>query len=171
MTKRQNVIMIMLVFLICLNSSCQTVKTLTFDSLRKELILFLVKNKDINNSEVEDYYSGKRQVSINGVQNDYHEGYLKDGIYSFYQTRTHSKVYFVIIEKSNFTILDLSNREGLDVAIKTTLDFCERREYCEEITNDYISRMIRLFYRKNKNPTVGTDTNCLYGVNSKKDLP
>lgn len=163
--------MTLLVFLIYLNSSSQTTKELTFDSLKNELITFLIEKKDITDLEIKDYKNGKKQMCVNGVHNNYNKGVLINGIYSFYQTRTHSKVYFVIIEKNNYTILDLSNRNQLDLAIKNTLDFCDRSEYCEEITNDYISRLIRIFYRKNKNPNAGTDTNCIHGIKDTKDLP
>ena len=169
MKKRK--IISLLMFLFCLNCNSQTIKILTFESLKKELLPFLINNKDIMDNEIEDYRSGKKQISIVGLQNNYFKGDLKDGIYRFSQTRTHSRVYFVIIEKNNFTILDLSSRDGLDLAIKNTLDFCERSKYCEEITNDYVSREIRIYYSKNKNPNVGTDVNCLYGIKVTKKLP
>lgn len=164
-------IVTLIISLLCLNSYCQITNKLTFDSLKKELIPFLINSKDIIDNELEDYKSGKRQISIVGLQNNYYKGDLKDGIYRFSQTQTHSRVYFIIIEDNNYIILNIATREGLDLAIKNTLDFCERKKYCEILINDYISRMIRIYYQKNKNPNVGADLNCLYGKKDNKDLP
>lgn len=164
---------LLLLLMLCFNSSCQTTKNikLTFQSLENELIPFLIKNKDIEEFEKDDYTSGKKHLNIFGIQNNYYKGELKDGIYSFSQTRTHSRIYFVIIEKNKFTILDITTKIGLEESIRNTLDFCERSNYCEEITTDYISRLVRTYYKKNKNPLAGMDVNCERGINTTKDLP
>lgn len=160
-----------LLMLIHLSSNCQTSKNLTFESLEKELTKFLINNNDIQKYELKDYMSGKTHIKIIGVQNEYSNGNLKDGIYAFYQTRTHARSYFIIVEKDEFTILNLSNKNGLHEAIKKTLDFCEKSRYCETITNDYVSRLIRVYLNKNINPIDSVDKNCLYGVTDTKDLP
>ncbi len=156
---------------LCINANCQSLKVFTFKLLEKELVLFLIKNKDIFESEIKDYNDGKKRLNIFGIYNNYRGGKLKNGIYCFSQTRTHVRNYFVIIENENFIILNISNRQGLDIAIKDTLDFCERNKYCEKITNDYITRLIRTYYNFNKNPIAHIDLNCENGIKDKIDLP
>lgn len=164
-------IFISLLILFHCAASCQTTKNLSFQSIEKELTDFLIRNNDIQNFELEGYQSGKTHIKISGIHNEYSGGDLKDGIYAFYQGRTHARSYFVIIEKEKFVILDISTRKGLEEAIKNTLDFCERNRYCEQITNDYVSRLIRVYYNKNINPSDSIDRNCIHGVKDTKDLP
>lgn len=160
-----------LVLMICFTSSCQTVKKASFASLEKKLTTFLIDNGDIHNLEVEDYKSGKRSLTIIGLYNNYNKGELLNGIYSFSQNRTHARAYFLIIDNEKYTILNLSSRKGLDEAIKNTLNFCEKNKYCVDISNDYVSRLIRVYYTINKNPNARIDINCESGVISTKDLP
>lgn len=171
MKSKRKIVTYILAIFICNVSSSQDFKALTFDSLKKDLIIFLIKNNDIKEFEKEDYISGKRQIDIIGVQNDYHKGFLKDGVYSFYQTRSHSRVHFVIIENNNYTILNLTNRDGLDLGIINLLNFCERSKYCEDITNDYISRLLRVYYRNILTFNQGKNSNSSSCIKSKEELP
>jgi hypothetical protein len=152
-------------------SSCQTTKGFSSQSIEKQLTDFLISNNDIQRFEVEEYKSGKSHIKSSGIYNEYDGGPLKDGIYVFNPGRTHSRSYFVIIEKEKFTILDISTRKGLEEAIKNTLDFCERSRYCQQITKDYVSRLIGVYYNINANPDGRADRNCVYGVTDTKDLP
>jgi hypothetical protein len=162
---------LVIMLLACVTTSCQTVRKITFPNLEKELIEFLVKNGDIHNLEVEEYKNGKRRVTISGLYNDYNKGTVIDGLYSFYQNRTHARAYFLLVENNKYTILDISSRQGLDLSIKNTLDFCERNKYCVDITNDCISRIINVYYNINLNPRAGADINCESGVKDTKALP
>ncbi|UPT71590.1 MAG: hypothetical protein M0D53_04290 [Flavobacterium sp. JAD_PAG50586_2] len=135
------------------------------------MIDFLIKKGDIKDHQVHDIKNGTYKLDFFGLYNDYHNENLIDGIYSFSAPISHTKSYFLIIDKSNYTILDISTREGLDMAIKNTLDFCEKQKYCSDFTEDYISRILTVYYRKNKNPSAGIDVNCENGITSKKDLP
>jgi len=92
-------------------------------------------------------------------------------MYAFNTGTTHNKAYFVLVEKDSYHILNLSTRSGLEAAIETTLDFCEQNEICVDITNDYISRLVGVFYNINKNPENRRDVNCLRGINDEKKLP
>lgn len=164
-------IIIIIICVLPLKSIGQTLENKTFSCLEKELIKFLIEKKDILEFEVEKYKNGKSRLNISGAQNNYRKGELKDGIYIFSQTRTHVRLYFVIVEENNFTILDISNREGLEISIKNTLDFCERKKYCQKITGNYVTGLIRAYYTKNRTPTAGMDINCERGVRNTKDLP
>ncbi len=163
---------IILYFTLIAILSCKSQKTtiVTFETLRNELVNFMVKKKDIKVEDAENYKNGHYVFNLKGVNNKLSEGKLKDGIYSFATLNSHSRAYFVIVENNHFIILDISTRNGLDEAIKNTLDYCERNKYCVDITNDYIARLMRVFYKVNKNPSNG-DTNCERGVIDTKELP
>ncbi|MCZ8144640.1 hypothetical protein [Flavobacterium sp.] len=168
---KRKIIKYLVALLIYSNSNSQDLNTLTFDSLKTHLITFLIKNNDIREFEIDDYKSGRRQIDVIGIQNDYHKGDLKNGIYSFYQTRNHSRVHFVIIENNNYTILNLSNRDGLNLGIIALLNFCERSKYCEIIINDYISRLIRVYFKNNLIVNTGNELNSLNCIKTKEGLP
>ena len=59
------------ILLSSMNVNCQSTKKLTFQSIEKDLIIFLIKNKDIMENEIKDYYNGKKHLNIFGIQNKY----------------------------------------------------------------------------------------------------
>ena len=163
--------MCILVLLLSFTSSCQTTRPISYKSIKSNLIDFLVKKGDIKEHQKHDIQNGTYNLLFIGIYNNYQNENLIDGIYSFSAPISHTKSYFLIIDKSNYTILDISTREGLDIAIKNTLDFCEKQKYCSDITEDYISRILVVYYQKNKNVHAGIDVNCENGVKETKDLP
>jgi hypothetical protein len=62
--------------------SCKSQKTaiLTFETLRNELVNFMVKKKDIKVEDAENYKNGHYVFNLKGVNNKLSEGKLKDGI-------------------------------------------------------------------------------------------
>lgn len=168
--KTKNILSI-LILLLSITSSCQTTKNLNFTSIEDKLIEFLIKKGDIMEHQVKSFKNKEYSIHLIGVKNGYNKDTLINGIYFFSAHISHTKTYYLIVENDNYTILDLSNREGLDVSIKNTLDFCERQKYCSDITEDYINRIIGVYYKINKNPLIKTDVNCEKETKHTKDLP
>ena len=165
--------LICVVFMIILSGSvfCQSSDKLNLATLQKQLVEFLIANGDINVPEhIQDYKEGKRIVFVSGLHNNFKKDPLINGIYSFSQSCSHCKAYFLIVDDGNVTILNISNRKGLNEAIINTLDFCEKYKYCGSITEDYISRLIGVYNNKNKQ-LAGFDLNCQRGVKDTKKLP
>jgi hypothetical protein len=142
----------------------------TFKSLSDKLVDFLQQEREIHINDVTELKSRDTFV-LSGLFNDKKSGDLTNGFYVFSSGRSHSKVYYLIFENNTYTILNITTRQGLDTAIKNTLDFCDREKYCFEITRDCVSRLIGVYYKINKNPENRIDINCLYGVKDTKDLP
>nr|WP_315240134.1 hypothetical protein [uncultured Flavobacterium sp.] len=164
-------ILIILMVTLSLTSSCQTIKNIEYKTLEKELVTFLIKNGDVHNLELKEYENGNRGISIKGFFNNYQKGELINGIYIFYQNRTHARNYYVIIEGEKYTILNISSRDGLDKSIKDVLDYSDRNKLCADITEEYVTRLVAMYYRKNKNPQAGIDVNCESGVKDTIGLP
>jgi len=163
-------ILVTIILFVCA-TSCQTVKNINSKDLEKVLLDFLIQNGDIHKLELDDYKSGKRDISIKGFFSNSKKEVLINGIYMFYQNKTHSKNYYVIVENGKNIILNISSRQGLDLAIKDVLDFCDRNKICADITEEYVNRMVSMYYRKNKNPMAGIDVNCERGISDTKNLP
>lgn len=146
----------------------QSTKLITVKSIENELRDFLIEKGDIDKNKIEDFNSGKLGLIVIGLINGSVKEELLDGFYSFSLLQSHTRVYFLIIEKENYTILDLSSRDGLETSIKNTLDFCERNKYCSDLSKEYISRMITMYYKVNKNPIHKIDINCETKIRVKK---
>lgn len=144
---------------------------LTFEKLRVETIDFLLHKKEVTEARAEKLKSGEFSFILRGVNNNLAEGDLKNGMYAFSLLDDHCRGYFLIVENDSHIILDIGTRTGLDEAIKNTLDFCERNKFCVDITNDYVSRLIGVYYNINKNPLNGHDINCEKGVKEINELP
>jgi hypothetical protein len=155
-------------FLAC---KSQVPAKLTFEKLKHDMIDFLVEKKDIDKDRASKLKSGEHTFNLRGVNNNLTEGILKDGMYAFSSFTSHKNAYFVLVENERYIILDISTRKGLDDSIKNTLDFGERNKFCVEIINDYVSRLIGVYYNINNNPRAGHDVNCEKGVTDTKDLP
>ena len=164
-------IFINLVLIFSISCKSQVVDKLTFDSLKIELINFLSSKNELDKSKAEKLKKGENSFNLNGLYNNRHDGELINGLYSFSIFSSHSKGFFVIVENNSYTILDLSSREGLDKAIKDVLDFSERSKYCVGITRDIVSRLVTVYYNKNKYPLAGFDLNCEKGILNTDDLP
>ncbi|WP_430399141.1 hypothetical protein [Flavobacterium sp.] len=149
----------------------QNSKKLTFDNLKPFLIDFLYEKNQLTSERVDELKKGEYDFYLRGLFNDKHDGELVNGVYAFSNFSSHSKAFFVLVENNEFTILDLDNREGLDVSIKNILDFSERSKYCVLITSEILTRLLNVFYNKNVNPLIGQDINCIRGVVNFKDLP
>lgn len=160
-----------IILLFSLTATGQTESKITFQSIKDNLINFLIFKGDIWENDIKDIKDGKYNINFSGIHNNYKKENLINGIYSFSAPITHTKAYFVIIENNNHFILDISTRDGLDTAISNTLDFCERNKYCSDITEDYISRLIGVYYKINKNPINRFDKNCEDGVKTVTTLP
>ncbi|MFT3796523.1 hypothetical protein [Flavobacterium sp.] len=161
-----------LVFMITFSGLSQKSEKLTFNELKNEVIDFMVANKNMQLEMAEKYKSGEYNTFIlTGSINQQKEGDLKDGLYQFAPLASHQQVYFVLVEKDNFEILDLSTRKQLDEAIIKVLDFCERKKFCYEISSSYTSVLIKFFYNRNKNPLNGYDVNCGDKKIGLQDLP
>lgn len=168
---KAKVSLIILALIVSLSSSCQSTKNMTEEVIKSKLADFLIKKEGLNDKDIEDIKKGKLGISLLGLFNPFKKNELNDGIYSFSLSRTHVKVYFLIIEKEDYIILDISTREGLDLSLKNTLDFCERKKYCSDITEEYVSRMIIMYYKVNKNPINKIDPNCETEIKDTKNLP
>ncbi|KAF2519341.1 hypothetical protein E0W68_03025 [Flavobacterium salilacus subsp. salilacus] len=146
---------------------------LTFQSLKEHLVDFLIEKGDIRENEIKEFKNDLEKIKVIGVYNNVNKGKLINGVYSFFIPRTIARSNFVIVDDNKFIILDLTNKEGLESSISNLMIFCEKQNYCYTITQDYISRMIRIFYTINKNPKLRKDFNCEqeYGVISTESLP
>lgn len=164
-------IIIYLMLLVFISCKSQVGEKLTFDRLKIELINFLQSKQEVDKLRVEKLKNGENILNLSGLFNSKFDGELKNGIYSFSVFSSHSRGYFVIVENESFIILDLSTREYLDDSIKNVLNFSERSEYCVGITREIISRLITVYYNKNKNTLAGFDLNCEKGIINTDDLP
>ncbi|WP_298139998.1 hypothetical protein [Flavobacterium sp.] len=163
----KHLLLFILIFFNSVSSSCQSAKQLTFESIENNLIDFLVIKNEIRDDQVVNFKHKKSKVYLSGIQNGYSKNELINGIYVFSAPYTHTKVFYLIVENEKYIILDVSDREGLEIAIKDILDFCERQRYCSDLTQDYVSRMIAAYYKINKNPIRRNDINCIDGVKDK----
>lgn len=139
--------------------------------LMRDLIAFLSAQGEIDDTKLDDYYSGKREVEIIGVMNGMRGDQLKNGIYSFFVSRSHHRTFLLIIENEKSTILDIVDLDGVKRSLGDLLEFCERNKYCVEITNSYAQRLLNIYHTINKNPHTRTDQNCKNGVSDVKQLP
>lgn len=163
-------IVFLIVMIATISCKSQVSTKLNFEILNGKLIDFLETNKNFNAERAGKYRKGEYSLNIIGVNNNLSSGELKNGMYSF-GLGAHSRAYFVLVENQKFFTLNIATRDGLNDAIQTTLDFCERNKFCVDITNDYIRRLIGVHYNINKNPENRTDINCVKGINDFKSLP
>lgn len=164
---------ILIISFFCCKS--QNLKTNSFEALKIELINFLEKKGDINTEKAVKFKKGDHTFNLRGVINNTMSGELINGMYAFSSFMPHKPAYFVLVEEDKFEIIDISTRNNLDLSIKNTLDFCERNKYCVDITEEYITILISVFYNINNNLqdqfNRRTDINCSKGFNDKTKLP
>ncbi len=148
-------IVLILTFLLVSNFGfSQPTKKLTLDSLKLELAKFLVEKHQIKDVT--------QNVNFYGLHSDKVDENLKKGIYAFKPSWNHSSIFFVIIEDNTFDILDISTLQGLKESINKTLVFSDKMNYCVEIIDDYISRLINVHYTFNKYPRSLINPNCKF---------
>lgn len=152
---------LLLIILLASNFSfCQETEKLTVESLKLELAEFLMEKNQIRSND--------KRVSLRGIHKNRVDENLKNGIYVFNNGSTHNLSFFVIVDNNSFSILDISTTQGLKDSIETTLKFAKSQKYCTEITQDYISRLIGVHYRINKNPRRRNDKNCEFELKPRK---
>lgn len=152
---------LLLIILLASNFNfCQETEKLTVESLKLELVEFLMKKNQIRNNN--------KRVSFRGTHKNRVDENLKNGIYVFNNGSTHNLSFFVIVDNNSFSVLDISTSQGLKDSIETTLKFAKSQKYCAEITQDYISRLIGAHYRINKNPRRRNDKNCEFELKPRK---
>lgn len=148
-------IVLIITFLLVSNFGfAQQTKKLTLDSLKLELAKFLV--------EKHQFKDVTERVTFYGLHKDKVDENLKNGIYGFANGWTHSLKFFVIIENNKFYILDISTLQGLKESINKTLIFCDKMNYCVEIIDNYILRLINVHYTFNRYPRSLINPNCRF---------
>lgn len=166
---KKTFILILLLTAICCKS--QHINTLTFYSLSEKLIEYLYFKDEIDYNRSEKLKSKEYKFHFVGFFNKTEKGELKEGVYTFSSLSSHSQLYYVIVEKNEYQILDFTKREELDDSIKKILDFSERKKYCVDITIELILSIVKSFYNYNVNPLNRKDINCYYGKVSNEELP
>ena len=171
--KKMKKIILLIFILFCIPMLGQSNDKLSFDKLRQHLTSYLIEKGDIQKSEADLFIKGEKIIRISGFHNKLDKGEVKIGVYSFFLTRTMARGYFVIVDNNVCTILDITTREGLEKSIKDVLDFCEKYEYCVDISKTYVNRLIEVYYNYNKWPDQRRDLNCEEGrgINDTKKLP
>ena len=159
-TAHMRIVLLLLILLSSNLSFCQETEKLTVESLKLELKEFLVEKNQI--------YSANTRVNFRGIHKNKVDKNLINGIYVFNNGSTHSLSFFVIIDNSSYSILDISTLQGLKDSIERTLEFANKQNYCTEIIQKYISTLISVHYRINKNPRHRNDKNCEFELKPRK---
>lgn len=170
MTTKHFLLIIALFTILSCRSQIHT-RQLSFHKLKNDMIDFLVNKHEIDSERAKKLKNGEHTFYLQGVSNNLSEGALRNGMYIFSSLTSHKNEYFVLVENNSYIILDISTRKGLENSLVNTLDFCERNKFCVDIINDYVSKIIGVYYNTNKNPRAGLDTNCEKGIFDVKELP
>lgn len=141
---------------------------MTFETLRECLIEDLHRENEIDSVWYNNLRSKKYTLNILGLQNNKFEGKLINGIYVF-TLKNYS--YLVLVEDKNYTLLNFKNKEEFNLSLLILIQFCDRNSYCYEITTNYVSKLISIYYNNNQVPLSGYDNNCSKGINNLKRLP
>ncbi|GAB5398566.1 MAG: hypothetical protein Aureis2KO_01510 [Aureisphaera sp.] len=131
-------------------------KNTEFSKLKQSIGKILLAKESIT---LEELNLGKG-FSIYGL----HQGKInyenpRKGIYGI-STGTHNPVNLFIYEESKIVFLDITSFEELLISLREVLEYSFKKNYCLEVTNDYIFRLIRLHYNINRNPKSRLDINC-----------
>lgn len=162
-------IFLKILLLFCLPLFAQNNGKLTFEKLQHDLTNYLIEKGEIYKSDIDSYKKGEKNIRISGFHNRLDRGDLKNGVYAFFLTRTMARGYFLIVDNQEYKILDITTREGLDKSIKEVLDFCDKYEYCVDISKTYVNRLVEVYYNFNKWPDQRRDLNCEEGRGSVTD--
>jgi len=159
-TAHMRIVLLFIILFVSNFSFCQETEKLTVESLKLELAEFLLEKNQIKSIE--------KHISFRGIHKNKIDKKLKNGIYVFNNASTHSLSFFVIVDNNLFSILDISSFQGLKDSVKRTLEFANKQNYCSEIIADYISRLISVHYRINRNPRRRTNKNCEFELKPTK---
>jgi len=160
-------IILILQVLTCLGQE----KSISKKILMPQLVSFLNQQSEIKDYELVGFNKGERELEIYGSMNNYRKDEFIDGVYTFYNSVTHHKTYFLLIDNGEFKILNIATLDGVKKSMTDLIDFCERKKYCGEITNEYVTKLLVTYTKINKKPNNRVDNNCKSGVKDVKDLP
>nr|WP_315240140.1 hypothetical protein [uncultured Flavobacterium sp.] len=161
--------LILLLTLFVISTSIgQEKSSLVFGTIKTDIIERLYKVEALDSAWVMNLNKEKYSFHLKGLQNGLENKELQIGIYGL---TLKNYTYFVLVEKNNYILLDFRTRHGLDLSLINLIDFCERNKYCVEITNDYVSRLLRIYNDVHKNLNRGFDINCERGIKNTKGLP
>jgi len=166
---RKIIIFTLLLFLqhiVCFGQS----KGVSKKTIMPQLITFLNQQGEIENAQLADFNNGQREVEIFGTINSYKKDELIDGVYTFFNSKSHHKTFLLLIDNGDFKILNISTLEGVKAGMIDLINFCESKKYCVEITEKYILSLLTVYYKINKNPFSRRDSNCKENSDI-KDLP
>lgn len=141
------------------------------NNVKIKLVDFLLEKNEIDTERAIKYKNGNYSFFFAGVINDYKQKELKEGIYMFGTLISHTRVYFLIVKDNKYEILDLTTRGDLDNAIVKILNFCEEKHICVDIKNEYINRIVSVYYNINRFVNNEFDVDCYDFEEQKKNLP
>lgn len=142
---------IALIFILLSNTtSCISQNRAELDSVRKVVAKFLLDKGEWKDQQYSKYIETGKGFSIRGIYNKLNSEKLKEGIYWVYRG-THTREYFLLYKNKETNILDISTQEELSKSIGKILKYFSKQEFCVEIINEYLSKMIGIHYSINKN--------------------
>lgn len=142
--------------ILVLSISCKSQTNNELGKLKNSIGKTLLAKKMITKEE----FDNGKGFSIYGLHEDIidYEN-LKFGIYVI-STGSHQPVNFIIYEKDSIHFLDAYSYEEFIISLEKLLKYSFKKEYCDEIIIDYVSRLIRIHYNINRNLRGNTDNNC-----------
>lgn len=156
---KKSLYLLLILNLILINCQSQEVSDLKF--IKNEAAKYLNDQGEISDKEYELFKENGKGFAITGLYNEIDLVNPKEGIYSIYRS-SHHKIHFLLFQNKNVDILGLSDKEELYRSIKRVIEYSEEVDLCSEITRDYISRLITVFFKINRNPRIRYDSNCEY---------
>ena len=157
---------IILIFCILFSIHCKSQNENEFSSLKKGVSKILFEKKLIDRRDFEK----DNGFSVYGL---HHESIifdnLKKGVYGV-SIGGHKPVYFLIYEKNKINFLDIFSFKELIKSMKILLQYSFKEGYCQEITIDYVSRLLRSHYNINRNLRNRIDENCEFPKTMMKSI-
>ena len=147
--------------------SAQGSLTLTLEKLKEGLTAFLVEKKQII-TRANSKSFGK--INLYGLHNTHVNTIPKNGVYGFNNGSVNKLSFFVIVDNNKYQILDLSTLGGFKDATSKILNFSSKKNYCKEIVTDYMSRLLNVYYKVNRNPRNYKTNNCVWPNKSAKSI-
>lgn len=88
---------------------------------------------------MEDFNADSDRFHFRGFYNEItNKDSIPDGIYRNTSNSSHALYFYILVDGSNFKILDLYPYDELYKSIPEILDFSIRKDYCKELTLEYI---------------------------------
>lgn len=157
----------LLVFFNLLFFSCQSQEFSQLNLIKNEAARFLNDEGDLSDKSYKSYINTGKGISINGIHNNLNKENPSEGIYSI-SISNHSRIHFLLFSKKDIQILSLSDRTHLSNSIGKVIEYSREKKLCKEITQDYISRLVTVYYTINKNLKTRLDRNCEFKSVSNK---